>query len=61
MILKINLILVLIIDKIKCKAGRRLFNRFLNLLHFFRTEVEASESAVTDWELKRYFKRILII
>ena len=48
MILKINLILVLIIDKIKCKAGRRLFNRFLNLLHFFRTEVEAFESAVTD-------------
>jgi len=27
-------------------------------IHFFRTEVEAFESAVTDWELKRYFERI---
>ena len=58
MILKINLILVLIIDKIKYKAGVRLFNRFLNLLYFSRTEVEAFESAVTDWELKRYFEII---
>ena len=27
-------------------------------IHFYRTEVEAFESAVTDWELKRYFERI---
>jgi glutamine synthetase len=27
-------------------------------IHFFRTEVEAYEAAVTDWELKRYFERI---
>jgi len=27
-------------------------------IHFFRTEVEAFESAVTEWELKRYFERI---
>jgi len=27
-------------------------------IHFFRTEVEAFESAVTDWELKRYFEII---
>ena len=26
--------------------------------HFFRTEVEAFNSAVTDWERKRYFERI---
>ena len=57
-ILKINLILVLIIDKIKCKQAGRLLNRFLNLLHFFRTEVEAFGAAVTDWELKQYFERI---
>ena len=55
MILRINLILILIIDKIKCKqAGYR----YLILLHFFRTEVEAFESTVTDWDLKRYFERI---
>ena len=58
-ILRINLILVLIIDKIKCKTGSvQQFNKFWNLLHFFRTEVEAFESAVTDCELKRYFERI---
>ena len=27
-------------------------------LHFFRTEQEAFEKAVTDWERKRYFERI---
>ena len=27
-------------------------------IHFFRTEVEAFESAVKDWELKRYFEII---
>jgi len=27
-------------------------------IHFFRTEVEAFGSAVTDWELKRYFEII---
>ena len=27
-------------------------------VHFFRTEAEAYEAAVTDWELKRYFERI---
>ena len=58
MILKINLILVLIIDKIKCKQAGRLLYRLLNLLHFSRTEVEAFGAAVTDWELKRYFERI---
>jgi glutamine synthetase len=26
--------------------------------HFFRTEVGAFESAVTDWERQRYFERI---
>lgn len=26
--------------------------------HFFKTEVEAYQSAVTDWERKRYFERI---
>jgi len=26
--------------------------------HFFRTEVAAYDTAVTDWELKRYFERI---
>ena len=26
--------------------------------HYFRTEIEAYESAVTDWERKRYFERI---
>jgi len=56
MILRINLILVLIIDKIKCKQAG--VHRFLNLLHFFRTEVEAFGAAVTDWELKRYFEII---
>ena len=27
-------------------------------IHFFLTEAEAYEAAVTDWELKRYFERI---
>jgi len=27
-------------------------------LHFFRTEWEAYEQAVTDWDRKRYFERI---
>ncbi len=26
--------------------------------HFFRSEWEASEKAVTDWERQRYFERI---
>ena len=56
MILKINLILVLIIDKIKCKTGS--VQQILKFTAFFRTELEAFESAVTDWELKRYFERI---
>jgi len=59
MILRINLILVLIIDKMKCKqAVVQQLNRYLILLHFFRTEVEAFESTVNDWEIKRYFERI---
>ena len=59
LILRINLILVLIIDKIKCKQTVvQQFNRYLILLHFFRAEVEAFESTVTDWELKRFFERI---
>ena len=56
MILRINLILVLIIDKIKSKQV--VFNRYLILLHIYRAEVEAFKSTVTDWELKRFFERI---
>ena len=55
-ILRINLILVLIIDKIKRKIGS--VQQILKFTAFFRTEVEAFESAVTDWELKRYFEII---
>ena len=58
MILRINLILVLIIDKINCRAVGQQLNRYLILLHFFRTEIEAFESTVNDWEIKRYFERI---
>ena len=57
MILKINLILVLIIDKIKCKQAGGV-HQILKFTAFFRTEVEAFESTVNDWELKRYFERI---
>ena len=56
-ILRINLILVLIIDKIKCKTGRGSTNFEIYYI-FLPTEVEAFESAVTDWELKLYFARI---
>jgi glutamine synthetase len=27
-------------------------------LHFFRTEQQAYDAAVTDWERRRYFERI---
>ena len=57
MILRINLILVLIIDKIKCKTGS-VVQQIFKFTAFFRTEIEALESTVTDWELKRYFERI---
>ena len=26
--------------------------------HFFRTEADAADRAVTDWERRRYFERI---
>ena len=53
MILRINLILVLIIDKIKCKQAG--VQQIIKFTAFFRTEVEAFESIVTDWELKTVF------
>ena len=57
MILRINLILVLIIDKIKCKQVGGVHQIF-KFTAFFRTEVEVFESTVNDWELIRYFERI---
>ena len=47
-ILRINLILVLIIDKIN--VNRQAVQHIFKFTAFFRTEVEASESSVTDWE-----------
>ena len=55
MILRINLILVLIIDKIKRKQAGGVHQIF-KFTAFFRTKVEAFESTVNDWELKRFLK-----
>ena len=56
-ILRINLILVIIIDKIKCERQVAV-QQIFKFTAFFRTEVEDFESTVTNWELKRYVERI---
>ena len=44
----------------KSKFARKAFGDDVvdHYLHFVRTEQQASDSAVTDWERKRYFERI---
>ena len=54
--LRINLILVLIIDKIKYKLGS--IKHIFKFTAFLCTEVESFDSSVNDWELKRHFERI---
>ncbi|MGH8694832.1 MAG: glutamine synthetase, partial [Burkholderiales bacterium] len=42
------------------KFARKVFGAEVvgHYLHFFRTEQQAFDNAVTDWERQRYFERI---